>query len=47
MQDSENFTKKYEGLLPEEQAQLLELERSVELEDTKPKISKNFLSFVK
>ena len=47
MQDSKNFSKNYEGLLPEEEAHLLELKRSVALDDAKPKIAKNFLSFVK
>ena len=47
MQDGKNFTKKYSGLLPEEEAHLLELKRSVALDDAKPKIAKNFLSFVK
>ena len=47
MQDEKNFTKKYSGLLPEEEAHLLELKRSVALDDAKPKIAKNFLSFVK
>jgi len=47
MQDEKNFTKKYSGLLPDEEAHLLELKRSVALDDAKPKIAKNFLSFVK
>ena len=39
----ENFS----GLTPEEEARLLELEKSVELDKTKPVIKDNFLSFVK
>ena len=42
MQDSKNFEKKYEGLLPDEKAQLLDLERSVELEDSLPIFQKIF-----
>ena len=39
----ENFS----GLTPEERARLLDLEKSVELDKAKPKIKKDFLSFVK
>jgi len=47
MQDTQNITKNLEGLTPEESAKLVELERSVALDDAKPNITKNFLSFVK
>ena len=47
MQDTENITKNLEGLTPEESAKLIELERSVALDEAKPNITKNFLSFVK
>ena len=39
----ENFS----GLTPEERARLLDLEKSVELDKARPKIKKDFLSFVK
>ena len=39
----ENFS----GLTPEEEARLLDLEKSVELDKARPKIKKDFLSFVK
>ena len=39
--------KKYEGLTPEEVANLIELERSVALDEARPNITNNFLSFVK
>ena len=39
----ENFS----GLTPEEKARLLDLEKSVELDKARPKIKKDFLSFVK
>ena len=42
MQDSENFIKKYEGLLPEEQDALLELKRSVGLDNSKKILQKIF-----
>ena len=41
MQDSKNFSKNYEGLLPEEEAHLLELKRSVALDILNQK-AKNF-----
>jgi len=47
MQDTENITKNLQGLTPEESAKLIELERSVALDEAKPNITKNFLSFVK
>jgi hypothetical protein len=47
MQDTENIKKNLEGLTPEESAKLIELERSVALDEAKPNITKNFLSFVK
>ncbi len=47
MQDTENITKNLEGLTPEESAKLIELERSVALDEARPNITKNFLSFVK
>ena len=47
MQETENITKNLEGLTPEESAKLIELERSVALDEAKPNITKNFLSFVK
>ena len=47
MQDTENIIKNLEGLTPEESAKLIELERSVALDEAKPNITKNFLSFVK
>ena len=47
MQDTENITKNLEGLTPEESAKLVELERSVALDEARPNITKNFLSFVK
>ncbi len=39
--------KKYEGLTQEETTNLIELERSVALDEARPNITKNFLSFVK
>jgi len=42
-----NILKKLEGLTPDESAKLLELERSVALDDARPNITNNFLSFVK
>ena len=39
--------KNFDGLTSEEKARLLELEKSVELDKTKPVIQKDFLSFVK
>jgi len=42
-----NILKNLEGLTPDESAQLLELERSVALDEARPNITKNFLSFVK
>ena len=39
--------KKYQGLTQEETASLIELERSVALDEARPNITKNFLSFVK
>ena len=47
MQETENITKNLEGLTPEESAKLIELERSVALDEARPNITKNFLSFVK
>ena len=42
-----NILKNLDGLTPDESAQLLELERSVALDEARPNITKNFLSFVK
>ena len=42
-----NILKNLEGLTPDESAKLLELERSVALDEARPNITKNFLSFVK
>ena len=42
-----NILKNLEGLTPDESAKLLELERSVALDDARPNITNNFLSFVK
>ena len=42
-----NILKNLEGLTPDESAQLLELERSVALDEARPNITENFLSFVK
>lgn len=42
-----NILKNLEGLTPDESARLLELERSVALDGSRPNITKNFLSFVK
>ena len=39
--------KKYQGLTQEETANLIELERSVALDEARPNITNNFLSFVK
>ena len=47
MQDQKNITKKFDGLTAEESAKLIELERSIALDDARPHISNNFLSFVK
>ena len=47
MQKEKILEKKYEGLTPEETANLIELERSVALDEARPNITKNFLSFVK
>jgi predicted phage terminase large subunit-like protein len=42
-----NILKNLDGLTPDESAKLLELERSVALDDARPDITNNFLSFVK
>ena len=42
-----NILKNLEGLTPDESVQLLELERSVALDEARPNITENFLSFVK
>jgi len=42
-----NILKKLDGLTPDESAKLLELERSVALDEARPNITNNFLSFVK
>ena len=42
-----NILKNLDGLTPDESAKLLELERSVALDEARPNITKNFLSFVK
>ena len=42
-----NILKNLEGLTPDESTQLLELERSVALDEARPNITNNFLSFVK
>ena len=47
MPEEKILQKKFEGLTPEESAKLIELERSVALDEAKPNITKNFLSFVK
>jgi len=47
MQKEKILEKKYEGLTQEESAKLIELERSVALDEARPNITKNFLSFVK
>jgi len=47
MQEEKNLEKKYDGLTPDEASQLIELERSVALDEARPHITKNFLSFVK
>jgi len=47
MQEEKILQKKLQGLTPEEQAELLQLEESVELEKAKPNIIGYFLSFVK
>ena len=47
MQKEKILQKNYEGLTPDESAKLIELERSVALDDARPNITKNFLSFVK
>jgi len=47
MPNEKILQKKYEGLTQEEAANLIELERSVALDEARPNITKNFLSFVK
>ena len=47
MQKEKILEKKYEGLTQEEATNLIELERSVALDEARPNITKNFLSFVK
>ena len=47
MPNEKILEKKYEGLTQEESAKLIELERSVALDEARPNITKNFLSFVK
>ena len=47
MQKEKILQKNYEGLTPDESAKLIELERSVALDEARPNITKNFLSFVK
>ena len=47
MQEEKNIIKNLEGLTPDEGTKLIELERSVALEEARPNITKNFLSFVK
>jgi predicted phage terminase large subunit-like protein len=42
-----NILKNLEGLTPDESVKLLELERSVALDEARPNITNNFLSFVK
>jgi len=42
MQKEKILEKKYEGLTPEETANLIELERSVALDEARPNITKNF-----
>jgi len=42
-----NIIKNLDGLTPDESAKLLELERSVALDEARPNITNNFLSFVK
>ena len=42
-----NILKNLDGLTPDESAKLLELERSVALDEARPNITNNFLSFVK
>ena len=42
-----NILKNLDGLTPDESAKLLELERSVALDEARPDITNNFLSFVK
>ena len=37
----------FDGVTPDEQARLLELEKSVEIDKTRPFIKEDFLSFVK
>ena len=40
-----NILKNLEGLTPDESAKLLELERSVALDEARPNITKNFFKF--
>jgi hypothetical protein len=47
MQKEKILQKNYEGLTPDESAKLIELERSVALDEARPNITKNFLSFVR
>ena len=47
MPNKKILEKKYQGLTPDETANLIELERSVALDEARPNITKNFLSFVK
>ena len=47
MHEEKNITKNLQGLTQEESAKLIELERSVALDEARPNITKNFLSFVK
>ena len=47
MQKEKILQKNYKGLTPDESAKLIELERSVALDEARPNITKNFLSFVK
>ena len=47
MPNEKILEKKYQGLTPDETANLIELERSVALDEARPNITKNFLSFVK
>ena len=44
MPEEKILEKKFEGLTPEESAKLIELERSVALDEARPNITKNFLS---
>ena len=47
MQKQKILQKKYQGLTQEESAKLIELERSVALDEARPNITKNFLSYTK